>query len=36
MAVAEEAEVTDAVKPVRQHMDQEAADELVSRKVMVF
>src|ERR1700686_823437 len=32
MAVAEEAEVTDAVKPVRQHMDQEAADELVSRE----
>src|ERR1700686_1205816 len=32
MAVAEEAEVTDAVKPVRQHMDQEAADELFSRE----
>ena len=30
MAVAEEAEVTDAVKPVRQHMDQEAADGAVS------
>ena len=28
MAVAEEAVVPDAVKPVRQHMDQEAADEL--------
>jgi hypothetical protein len=28
MAVAEEAEVPDAVKTVRQHMDQEAANEL--------
>jgi hypothetical protein len=27
MAVAEEAEVTDAMKSIRQHMDQEAADE---------
>src|ERR1700712_2174155 len=30
MTVAEEAEVTDAVEPVRQHMDQEAANELIS------
>src|SRR5271167_3762891 len=28
MAIAEEAVVPDAVKPVRQYMDQEAADEL--------
>jgi len=32
MRVAEEAEVTDAVKSVRQHMDQEAADELRGRE----
>ena len=31
-AHAEEAEVTDAVKPVWQHMDQEAANELFSRE----
>src|SRR3954451_2550594 len=30
MAVAEEAEVPDAVKPVRQHMDQKAPDELLT------
>src|SRR5271165_7022641 len=30
MAVAEEAVVPDAVKSIRQHMDQEAADELAS------
>ena len=29
MAVAEEAEVADAVKSVRQHMDQKAANELI-------
>jgi len=28
MAITEEAEIPDAVKSVRQHMDQEAADEL--------
>ena len=28
MTIAEEAEIPDAVKPVRQNMDQEAADEL--------
>src|SRR3984957_18877725 len=32
MAVAEEAIVPDAMKPVRQHMDQEAADELLGRE----
>jgi hypothetical protein len=32
MAVAEKAEISDAVKSVRQHMDQEAADELLSRE----
>src|SRR5208283_908570 len=32
MAVAEEAVVPDAMKPVRQHMDQEAADELLGRE----
>jgi hypothetical protein len=32
MAVAEEAEVPDAVEPVRQHMDQEATDEFVRRE----
>ncbi len=32
MAVAEEAEVPDAVEPVRQHMDQEATDEFVGRE----
>src|SRR3984957_17871576 len=32
MAVAEEAEVPDAVKPVRQHMDQKAPDELLTRE----
>src|ERR1700744_5019754 len=32
MAIAEEAEVPDAVKSVRQHMDQEAADELLGRE----
>ena len=31
MAIAEEAVMTDAVKPVRQDMEQEAADELVRR-----
>src|ERR1700729_1535579 len=30
MAVAEKAKVADAVKTVRQHMDQEAADELIA------
>jgi len=29
MAVAEEAEVADAVKSVGQHMDQKAANELI-------
>jgi len=32
MMVAEEAEVADAMKPVRQHVDQEAADELIRLK----
>lgn len=32
MAVAEEAEVPDAVKSARQHMDQETADEFVTRE----
>ena len=32
MAVAEEAEVPDAVEPVRQHMDQETTDEFVGRE----
>src|SRR6267154_2129570 len=30
MTVAEEAVVPDAVEPIRQHMDQETADELFS------
>src|SRR5208283_4276707 len=32
MAIAEEAEVPDAVKSVRQHMDQEATDDLLGRE----
>src|ERR1700688_3343693 len=32
MAVAEEAVVSDTMKSIRQHMDQEAADELLSGK----
>src|SRR4051794_11636451 len=32
MAVAEEAEVPDAVESIRQHMDQEAADEFIGRE----
>jgi hypothetical protein len=32
MAVAEKAVVPDAMKSVRQHMDQEAADEFLTRK----
>jgi len=30
VAVSEEAEVPDAMKPVRQHVDEEAADELIT------
>ena len=32
MAVAEEAEVPDAVKSARQHMDQKSPDELPTRE----
>ena len=32
MAVAEETVVPDATKPIREHMDQEATDELVGLK----
>jgi len=34
IAVGQEAIVTDAVEPVGQHMDQEAADELVASSVI--
>ena len=36
MAVGEEAEVADAMEAVGQHVQQEAADELVGASVMTF